>query len=131
MISMLALLSLFLLCRTALGLDSQQSPPAWPGGGRGRRGAVSSLDSRCTAVGVEILNRGGNAADAVRTSPLFLLSMCLAINQGYRPCRPSEPSSASALSVGFPRGEKRARYLIHSNTCQVCTLRASAVEASC
>ncbi|KAK1753162.1 gamma-glutamyltransferase [Echria macrotheca] len=64
MISLFALLSLFLLCRTALGLDGQQSSPGWLTPGQGRRGAVSSLDSRCTAVGIEILSSGGNAADA-------------------------------------------------------------------
>lgn len=32
-----------------------------------QRGAVASLDARCSSLGIDVLQRGGNAADAVRS----------------------------------------------------------------
>ena len=50
------------LCSFGLCTNDHQ-----PGSKDARRGAVSSLDARCSQIGIAILRRGGNAADAVPT----------------------------------------------------------------
>ncbi|KAK4200015.1 gamma-glutamyltransferase [Triangularia verruculosa] len=61
MFSSLAL-CLFLLYRLTFGLPDHR--PLSPHHEAGKRGAVSSLDRRCSAIGADILNQGGNAADS-------------------------------------------------------------------
>ncbi|KAK0659146.1 gamma-glutamyltransferase [Cercophora samala] len=55
-------LCLFLLYRLTFGLPDRR--PLTPLREAGKRGAVSSLDRRCSAIGVDVLDKGGNAADA-------------------------------------------------------------------
>lgn len=39
----------------------------------GRKGAVASLAADCTEIGIDLMKKGGNAADAVRRLPAPVL----------------------------------------------------------
>jgi hypothetical protein len=58
----LALSSLF-------GLTLEASSCEWEKPKPPKLGGVSSLDARCSRIGVDVLKKGGNAADAVGGDP--------------------------------------------------------------
>ncbi|KAK1831885.1 gamma-glutamyltranspeptidase [Podospora conica] len=60
----LSVASGILLCAGSNGLCTGNLPSGFKKE-EARRGAVSSLDARCSAIGAGILRRGGNAADAM------------------------------------------------------------------
>jgi hypothetical protein len=67
------LLAVFFYIRTAVGVGANPFAfPAWKKGPHRqkdpRRGAVASLSTKCSEIGAEILEGGGNAADAVSCS---------------------------------------------------------------
>ena len=67
MIGLLSYLSLFLFAQWIPQASARYSPrPSYHHHGREheKRGAVSSLDARCSKVGTDTIQRGGNAADA-------------------------------------------------------------------
>lgn len=39
--------------------------------GEAKAGAVVSMSAHCTKVGIDVLRKGGNAADAVRLTPCY------------------------------------------------------------
>ncbi|KAK7985830.1 hypothetical protein PG988_003452, partial [Apiospora saccharicola] len=63
----LTVVTLFTLAGVTLSSFSS-GRPSFPaaGSGEAKRGAVASMDARCSKAGLEILELGGNAADAVR-----------------------------------------------------------------
>jgi hypothetical protein len=63
LLAALAVVSGITLCAGSESLCAADSPSGPKE--EARRGAVSSLDARCSAIGAGILRRGGNAADAV------------------------------------------------------------------
>ncbi|OIW30195.1 gamma-glutamyltransferase [Coniochaeta ligniaria NRRL 30616] len=64
MISASIALLLFILGRNVLGLPSQRPSLLHDHSAHATLGAVSSMDARCSSVGIDILKIGGNAADA-------------------------------------------------------------------
>jgi hypothetical protein len=72
MVSLLAIVALFTLVQIVpRAVSSKLSHSPRPSESQ-KLGGVSSLDARCSYIGVNILKRGGNAADAVRTSSAIL-----------------------------------------------------------
>lgn len=99
-VAALTVASAILLCAGNTGLCTAHLPSGSKK--EARRGAVSSLDARCSAIGVAILTRGGNAADAVGTNPTLVVrwqrcGMLISISSRW-----SRRSSAAVSSVRGP-----------------------------
>jgi hypothetical protein len=65
--------TLFMLVPSAVGVYNLAAPAHTTAtkpkhGGKDRYGAVASLSGACSRLGIDVLERGGNAADAVSRS---------------------------------------------------------------
>ena len=60
-----------------LGATASQIPLHQHEHKQGKHGAVASENRLCTQIGIDLLNAGGNAADAVISSPTLGLNLKL------------------------------------------------------
>jgi hypothetical protein len=65
MISLFGIVALFTLSHIVPAAISDRSPHFTNSSATQKLGGVSSLDARCSRIGVDLLGKGGNAADAV------------------------------------------------------------------